>query len=406
LHSTLANYIVIFAIALVAFVGLPGARASASNPSPGQCVHTIPPSASAKPAKGKAAFGHLEKVRIEFIAPERNAIQLNCSGIVHELSVQDEGWKARLAEFSSGDIVTLSYIPTNSRNELRGIKTFAVEVPFQKRLETFATTGALFFVLAALALWITKGNILAIRELFVGSDKRLSNSKSQAAVWFFALITSYLCLTLLRIQTGGFDFIGGVTIPQNLLLLSGFSALTYAGAKAITQDQVNKSPESKIPAADGQAGLGDYLTDDDGNTDFGDFQMTVITLLAVGIFLMQIFNFTGIIHLSKTIEMPNLDTTILSLFGISQGAYLSKKAAAASGAKEAEPIVFNTKNSKVKDINKQLNKKLELSGASRLNEDGEIYNEFTAEKVLAFQAQVGLPQTGMVDAKTLIKLME
>lgn len=402
LHSRLQNHRFIFAIALIAFIGLPGAVASANNPQPSPaCVHSVPP--SLKPGQKEPAPGRLERARIAYMTADRNKIQLECGNKDVYLDVKDDWLKARLATFSIGDIVSLAYIP-GEVNKLSDIKTFAVPIPVHERLSALGMTGFVFFALSAITLWIGKGNILAIRELFVGLDKRLSNSKSQAAVWFFALITSYLGLTVLRIQKGGFDFIGGISIPQNLLLLSGFSALTYAGAKAITQDQVNKSPESKIPAR--EAALGNYFTDDDGNTDFGDFQMSVVTLLAVGIFLMQIFNFTGNINLSKNIEMPNPDTTILSLFAISQGAYLTKKASAATGAKEADPIGLGVKNSKVKDINKQLNKKLALSGASKLDENSEDYLQKTAEQVRVFQALNGLAKTGSVDAKTMNKLME
>jgi dolichol-phosphate mannosyltransferase len=65
----------------------------------------------------------------------------------------------------------------------------------------------LLFTASGVALWSARGNVLALRELFVGSDRRLSNSKSQAVFWFFILLTSYLGLTYLRVAKGGFDFV-------------------------------------------------------------------------------------------------------------------------------------------------------------------------------------------------------
>ncbi|PYV71082.1 MAG: hypothetical protein DMG97_17370 [Acidobacteria bacterium] len=53
-------------------------------------------------------------------------------------------------------------------------------------------------------------------------------------MWFFVLIASYIAAVWLRLRVAGWDFVGGVDIPKNLLLLSGLSALTFGGAKAIT----------------------------------------------------------------------------------------------------------------------------------------------------------------------------
>jgi positive regulator of sigma E activity len=58
----------------------------------------------------------------------------------------------------------------------------------------------------------------------------------------------------------------------------------------------------------------------------------MITLLAVVVYLFQLINFLGVLKLYKSVTLPDVDTTILSIFGLSQGAYLAKKAAVATGA--------------------------------------------------------------------------
>jgi hypothetical protein len=71
----------------------------------------------------------------------------------------------------------------------------------------------------------------------------------------------------------------------------------------------------------------DLVENDQGVFDFGDFQMLVVTFVAVAMYLMLIFHFLGSIQFLKTASLPDVDTTILAGFGLGQGAYLTKKAA-------------------------------------------------------------------------------
>lgn len=236
-----------------------------------------------------------------------------------------------VADVHVGDVVNLRM---NPKKELVAVDVF---VPVADRLRCFVLSALITGGLSLVIMWGCKGRVLAVLKLIEGKDGRFSNSKTQAAVWFFVLIVSYLSITLLRIQVAGLALVGGVSIPENLLYLSGFSALTYAGAKAITQGQVNANPTSKEPARAGSAGLADYVTDDAGHADFGDFQMTMVTLFAIAIYVLQAFDFSGRIALTRVIVLPDVDSTLLSLFGISQGAYLFKKAAVATAARSAQP---------------------------------------------------------------------
>jgi len=187
-------------------------------------------------------------------------------------------------------------------------------------------------------------------QLIISEDNRYSNSRFQMALWFFVLIATYIAALWLRIWVAGWDFIGGVNIPQNLLLLSGMSALTFAGAKGITAGKTAApgAAGKKAPAAAPNFFLD--LTHNDGipavaaqpavagqpavaaqaavppQFDFGDFQMLVITLIAVATYIVLIFNFLGTIEYSKVVTLPDVDTTLLAAFGLGQGAYLTKKA--------------------------------------------------------------------------------
>jgi hypothetical protein len=69
------------------------------------------------------------------------------------------------------------------------------------------------------------------------------------------------------------------------------------------------------------------LTHNDlGQFDLGDFQMLIMTFLAVGTFLALIFHFLGSLEARTVVNLPDVDTTILASFGLGHGAYLTKKA--------------------------------------------------------------------------------
>jgi hypothetical protein len=318
------NWVIFIVTAFMA--SLLGMQASLASP----VILWQPPSCELTANRTNPQEGEIKGGQIIFINPARTSLRVTCNTEHKVFKVTDSKVTDQLNNVSPGDIVSLAY----KESDVTRVDSVAIPATRHERLVALGSMALLLFSASGVALWSARGNVLALRELFVGSDRRLSNSKSQALFWFFILLTSYLGLTCLRVAKGGFDFVGGISIPSNLLLLSGFSVFTYVGSKAITQAQVNRDPNSKPAAAEGSASLANYVTDDEGNTDFGDFQMSVITLLAGTIFFLQIFNYMGTVYLSRNIEMPDVDPTILSLFGLSQGGYLAKKAAQATGGKD------------------------------------------------------------------------
>ncbi len=146
------------------------------------------------------------------------------------------------------------------------------------------------------------------------------------------VIATYLATVYLRASQAGWEFLGGVNIPQNLFLLSGMSALTFGGAKGVTTAKVNAAvaagnPDPKpVQPAGHENFWKDLIQNDVGGFDLGDFQMLVVTLLAVGMYLTFTFNFLSSIGSWKALDLPNVDTTILAAFGLGHGAYLTKKA--------------------------------------------------------------------------------
>jgi hypothetical protein len=309
------------------------------------------------------------------------AKKILCDGPSMSFRVDDAGVRTELRQFTPGDHLRLDFAPPRDGTAVgvltgvRGIESYPGGMNSASEiapLYRFLALGISALAVFALAFAVTKG---APNRFVVGQDNRYSNSKIQLAVWFWIVISTYLALFTFRIYYAGWDFLGGIGIPQNLLLLSGLSALTYGGAKAITTAKANAAADAalqaqqtmtavtaemcqvamnsqdsvqfaaaklkqdsaasmvkitaeamKKPSPNGPRLFRDLVSNDDGVFDFGDFQMLVVTLIAVGTYLMLIFHFLHSVEFRKYVYLPDVDSTVLALFGIGQGAYLTKKA--------------------------------------------------------------------------------
>lgn len=254
------------------------------------------------------------------------------------LVVKDMVVKDRVKQLHPGDRIKITF--TFGENNQNVLKVFCLDTAPEPEAHTRVWVILVSAVACFLLYFLFSG--FKPLGLILGEDNRYSNSKFQIAVWFFALITTYVATLWLRVWYAGCDFIGGVNIPQNLLLLSGMSVLTFGGAKAITTSKVageiaKGNPDPKRQA-DVQPSFLRDLTHNDGKPavgnqpaippqlDFGDFQMFLITLIAVGTHLVLVFNFLGTIEASKVVSLPDVDTTVLAAFTLGHGAYLTKKA--------------------------------------------------------------------------------
>jgi len=241
------------------------------------------------------------------------------------------------------------------------------------------------FAVLALVLVVFYGLVMTkgqLRGLFIGVDRRYSNSKFQMTVWFIAAAVAYLTTCIVRARYGGLVYAEGIDVPASLLTLSGLSAATGGGAKAATvlnhraavqtnvatADQANRAaadqaeiatfvqavlaevlpPEfadaaraaiinavqanpaapamapTKQPAESGRL-LYDLTHNDNGQWDFGDIQMLVITLVAISIFGYAVFNDLTMVELTAKASLPDLDPLLVAVFGAGLGGYLAKK---------------------------------------------------------------------------------
>lgn len=274
-------------------------------------------------------------VLIESIADDRKSMRITdcpkkCDGAPSTISVKDVGLQDRLKDFHAGDHASITYVPGKEENALKTLAFRTTKLGFGERAVVFCGSGLVLFVLAAL---FSLGHP---SKLLLGEDNRYSNSKFQIASWFFVLLAAYLSNLVLRAYSFGMEFWGGVNIPANLLLLSGLSAVTFGAAKGITtakvQDAVAQGIANPKQAAASPSLLRDFAQNDAGQFDLGDFQMIIVTLIALATYSVLIFSFLASLDSRRTQTLPDVDTTILATFGLGQGAYLTKKAVSPVGS--------------------------------------------------------------------------
>lgn len=229
-----------------------------------------------------------------------------------------------------GDGIMATYVRSGGINTTDGINSVKSLEWQSKSVGRAARWWSLIGAMAALyilAYIFTQGHPTA---LFLGTDNRYSSSKFQTVLWFSLVISAYIAIVYHRIFAAGWSYVGGVDIPPNLLILSGISVLSFTAAKAITVGKVEKATSegrTDVKASADAPRVLDLVTDDSNRTDLGDFQMVAITILAVIIYAISAVEFMDHIEFRRVVTMPDVDATLLSIFGLGQAAYLGKKAA-------------------------------------------------------------------------------
>jgi hypothetical protein len=239
-----------------------------------------------------------------------------------DLSLQtSKAFQPKVTAMQPGDGIRATY------KEETGIKSvLALEWQYKVvgRFSCWVTLLGTAFILWLVAYWFTGG---CASCLYLGADNRYSNSKFQTVLWFWMVISAYTAIVIQRIIASGWYYIGGVNIPQNLLILSGISVLSFTGAKVITTAKIEKAGGEAKPDAVGGPKASDLINDDLDRKDLGDFQMVVATFLAVILYAISTVEFMRHLEFRSMITMPEVDSTLLAIFGLSQAAYLGKKAA-------------------------------------------------------------------------------
>lgn len=283
-------------------------------------------SASAAWADQPPGTTTLNDVRVESISSDRLSLDVVALPQMtpEHFIVRDTALQDRLQDLHRGDRLSVLVMADNGQTTLQAISVKVV--PVGVRYRALALSGA------AIAFWLVCFLLSGFhpQKLIMGEDGRFSNSKFQTVLWFGTLMVSYLATLWLRARALGGDMFGGVNIPQNLFLLSGMSAVTFTAAKGITVTKIQNAVAAGVahpkPAATCAKFWSDLTSNDSNLFDLGDFQMLIMTFLAVGTFLALVFHFLGSLEARTIVYLPDVDTTILASFGLGHGAYLTKKA--------------------------------------------------------------------------------
>lgn len=139
-------------------------------------------------------------------------------------------------------------------------------------------------------------------------------ARCQLAFWFYLVISAYLFIWII---TGELD-----TISGSVLALLGIGSGTALGDAVIDADQ----PASARAPSKGL--LTDVLSDPQGTISLYRFQLLSWTLVLGLIFCVHVYN---------GLSMPDFDTTLLGLMGISSGTFLGAKFPEQKKAAAAEP---------------------------------------------------------------------
>jgi hypothetical protein len=158
-----------------------------------------------------------------------------------------------------------------------------------------------------------------------GQDGRLSTSKAQFEAWTIAVAFAYVAIFAARAVHGDHSALS--TVPKNVLIALGFSVTTMASAKGIATAYVAQGRTPKPPAATSQ--LSDLVLDDTGDSDLSKTALLIWTLIAIGLFLVNVVYQVGDINANGPTagnsSVPDIDSALLVLSGLAQGAYLGKK---------------------------------------------------------------------------------
>lgn len=209
------------------------------------------------------------------------------------------------------------------------LREIVLQAPFSRGWAVLILAGAG----VALLLLVNAATRGRPTVFLIGVDDLYSNSQCQMAFWFATTLVVYLTVLVVRYCASGGVCWAGITIPENLLTLSGISAFTFAAAKGIStrQQQDAAAPSCPAPMKKPAQSLQNLATNACGDFDLGDFQMIVVTGLVIAVYLGTVVRSLGQVSLESLYAMPDVDGALLSAFGLGQGAYLLKKLATPLG---------------------------------------------------------------------------
>lgn len=183
-----------------------------------------------------------------------------------------------------------------------------------------------------------------LKAAVVGSDGRVSTSRTQICLWTGALITAFVYLLLLaRSLPGGTLFTHAMTSgwrPEYLVLLGLPAAAATVAQAAVSRSNGGLGPVAantvaaggrayvRGPVAAGQVGvllgLTELVTGDDGTVAWTDLQYVLFTAIALVNFVAQLIG-------NPAAGLPAVPAALLTLMGVSAATYTTSKVLETTG---------------------------------------------------------------------------
>jgi hypothetical protein len=139
------------------------------------------------------------------------------------------------------------------------------------------------------------------------TERAYSLSRTQVAVWTLVVVYAYLFIWFI---TGEYN----TEIPRTILVILGISAGTYATAVAVDKSKEN-DPVNPATVAKSEGFFRDLLTDS-GGAGLHRVQFALWSVVLMLVFAATVY---------ETLAMPDFNTGLLGLMGISSAAYAGMK---------------------------------------------------------------------------------
>jgi hypothetical protein len=159
------------------------------------------------------------------------------------------------------------------------------------------------------------------RSLVVGTDNRVSTSKTAALVWTYTLAASLLSFLIARWMgyQGAYKVLSTQGIEAQYMVLIGGTAGAAILAKGIVSAQVDSGATAK-PEAE-SANLAQLVQNDGGGTDLGDVQYLLFNIVALAFFYGEIFR-------APQAGLPTIPDALVGLTSVAAAGFVGKKALA------------------------------------------------------------------------------
>lgn len=172
-----------------------------------------------------------------------------------------------------------------------------------------------------------KGSILL--KAISSSDDFPSLANLQLFMWSIVIVFSFFAVYMVRVLGGFYDPPAGI-LPENILKIMGISAIVPAASLGLNNYKHPKVPNAPSLSQSEDSWSSILLEAD--SSSITRLQMFMWTWIGILIYVIAVFGSLYALTLPTSttllnqVKLPDVDSTLLALMGISQGAFVAGKA--------------------------------------------------------------------------------